>query len=470
MNNQMNSQNINMNNSNNIQNQMLNNMNNNNMQNQLVNNMNNNNMQNQLVNNMNINNNIQNQMLNSMNISNNVQNQMLHSMNISNNAQNQILNNMNNNNMPNQMSNIMNNNNIPNQMSNIMNNNNIPNQMSNIMNNNNISNQMSNIMNSNNMQNQMNNFMNSNIMQNPMSFMSQFYNQNMSMNPQVVNNKEKDDDIYKNDPEDIYPYIKEPKKEIILVTSDLKKKRILIPEFLSKNELYYTSTKFRRYKYSVMKLFHNTILLDDDDTSIEGISNGDIIKINEYLDVDTSFSETLLLKYKNSKRINITCTKTNGVKFAKSLPVDITVLDMIKAFVAAMGIPFKSFEGIFLYNGMDLTDKKNEILKDLFKGTASITYYSKDNLTGGDPFYNLKTGKILNFNIKFNDSNLKFTVGSLVQIKDFYKGLKDCIISCSLGIKIDKVILNPGNIEINKDDERTFSAIGIRKDFECKLN
>ena len=145
---------------------------------------------------------------------------------------------------------------------------------------------------------------------------------------------------------------------------------------------------------------------------------------------------------------------------------------MIKAFVAAMGIPFKYYEGKFFFNGKDLTDKNNEVLKDLIKGSSSIsiTYFSLEHLTSGDPFYNLKTGKILNFNIKLNDSNLKFTVGSLVQIKDFYKGLKDCIIWYSLGIKIDKVILNPGNIEINKDDERTFSAIGIRKDFECKLN
>ena len=35
--------------------------------------------------------------------------------------------------------------------------------------------------------------------------------------------------------------------------------------------------------------------------------------------------------------------------------------------------------------------------------------------------------------------------------------------------RIDKVILYPGNIEIDKNDERTFSAIGIRNDFECKV-
>lgn len=37
----------------------------------------------------------------------------------------------------------------------------------------------------------------------------------------------------------------------------------------------------------------------------------------------------------------------------------------------------------------------------------------------------------------------------------------------SLKGKIDKIILNPGNIILNRDEERTFSAIGVREDFEC---
>ena len=67
-----------------------------------------------------------------------------------------------------------------------------------------------------------------------------------------------------------------------------------------------------------------------------------------------------------------------------------------------------------------------------------------------------------------NGSNIKFTVGSLVQIKEFYKVLEKCQIL--YGLEVNKVILDPCNIEINKDDERTFSAIGIGKDFECKFN
>ena len=62
--------------------------------------------------------------------------------------------------------------------------------------------------------------------------------------------------IYIKEPEDIYQFIKEPKKEIIFVTYDFKIKRVLIPKSLRKNELYYTSTRFICYKYSEIKLFH----------------------------------------------------------------------------------------------------------------------------------------------------------------------------------------------------------------------
>ena len=368
-----------------------------------------------------------------MNMNNNMQSQMFNNMNIIN-MQAQMLNNAINNNMQNQMFNDMNNNYMQNQMFNDMNNNYMQNQNSNIMN--------------------------------------QFYHQNMAMNMnhQTTNNKEKDDDIYKNEPEDIYPYIKAPKKEIIFVKSDLKRKRVLIPENLRKNELYYTSTKFRFHKYSEIKLLHNAVKLDDDDTSIECISNGDNIKINEYLDLDTSYYESLCLKYKNSKFINITLNRRNGdkiIKIIKSFPVDITILDMMKVFITIMEIPFKYFDGKFIYGPNGLNGKKNELLKNVFEGDAVIFYVEK--IGGGNSFENLNTGKLLNFYIRPLCSDMKFTVGTLDQIKEFYKVLKFFLKRISFEPKIDKVIINPGNIEINKDDERTFSDIGIRKDFECEL-
>ena len=312
-----------------------------------------------------------------------------------------------------------------------------------------------------------NNIQNMNLNNGPMPMKS------MNVNHQYVNNEEKDDDLYINEPEDIYPYIKESKKEIILVTSDDKRKRILIPESLRKNELYYTSTKFRCHEFSEIKLYHNTVFLHNDDTSIECISNGDIIKINEYLDIDSSFYKTLLLKYKNSKMINIGLLSQTGFKVFRYFPVDITVMDMIKAFSTEIGVPFKYLNlFVFSYNGKTLNINSKELIKDCFRNMEKIIFSKMHSLIGGDPFIDLKIGKVIEFNIKFKNSkgNFKYSVGTLAQIKEFYNGLKRFLLLAIINKKLDKVILNPGNIEINKDDERTFSAIGIREDFECILN
>ena len=113
---------------------------------------------------------------------------------------------------------------------------------------------------------------------------------------------------------------------------------------------------------------HNAEILDNDDTSIECISNQDIIKINESLDVDTSYYESLLLKYKNFDGINILLESSSGINIAKYFPSDLTVFDMMKVFLSIMEIPFKYLysDGFFNYNGCELIHQKNEILKNLF--------------------------------------------------------------------------------------------------------
>ena len=144
---------------------------------------------------------------------------------------------------------------------------------------------------------------------------------------------------------------------------------------------------------------------------------------------------------------------------------------MMKVFLSIMKIPFKylSSVGCFRYNGEDLINKKNEFLKNLFKKRAIITYIELNDKIGGDPFINLRIGKILKVNVNSDNKCLKSAIGSLVQIKKFYKGLELFNEWNQTNKGIDKVLLNPGNIEIDKNDERTFSAIGIRNDFECKL-
>ena len=100
---------------------------------------------------------------------------------------------------------------------------------------------------------------------------------------------------------DIIPICKEEKekrKEIIFIKSDFSKIRVRIPSYIRKNELYYIAGKFKCIKYSTIKLFHDTEILLNDDTSIDSISDGDYIKINENLDINDFYYKSLFLKHK----------------------------------------------------------------------------------------------------------------------------------------------------------------------------
>ena len=107
--------------------------------------------------------------------------------------------------------------------------------------------------------------------------------------------------------EDVYDYIKEPKKKIkFLRVLDNKSFNILIPCSLRKNELYFTAKFYKKFECSEIQLFHNETFLNDDETSIDCINEGDEIKIIEQLHgVDFSYYNLYLSKHKNEPLINI---------------------------------------------------------------------------------------------------------------------------------------------------------------------
>ena len=107
--------------------------------------------------------------------------------------------------------------------------------------------------------------------------------------------------------EDVYKYIKEPKKKIkFLRVLDNKSFNILIPCSLRKNELYFTAKFYKKFECSEIQLFHNETFLNDDETSIDCINEGDEIKIIEQLHgVDFSYYNLYLSKHKNEPLINI---------------------------------------------------------------------------------------------------------------------------------------------------------------------
>ena len=137
-------------------------------------------------------------------------------------------------------------------------------------------------------------------------------------------------------------------------------------------------------------------------------------------------------------------------------------------------IPYKyRNDYTFLDNGLTLNVNSDKYLGNIFKDLEKITIVElKKSIVNWIP----GPGKLLKFTL-VNDNNnndiiIKAEVGTLEQIKDFYNKVKSEI-KTFLTSKGNKLLENPriypGGIEVKENDERTFSSIGIRDNFICKV-
>ena len=140
-------------------------------------------------------------------------------------------------------------------------------------------------------------------------------------------------------------------------------------------------------------------------------------------------------------------------------PNDITGIEMKKSVLCKMEIPFKFLEHfLFLFNSGKIAD--NEILKNLYLRGGSKVIISEIHF---NDIIQVTEGKRIVADIYINDIwTFSLTFGTLNQIKELHKGIY--IRFGSL-----EAIIYPGEIEVKENDERTFSEIGIRDNFICKL-
>jgi len=194
----------------------------------------------------------------------------------------------------------------------------------------------------------------------------------------------------------------------------------------------------------------------------------------EDLDVDLSYYNSLIETHKNSQIINIGFELLSGKKLNRGFPMNITIKEMIKAILSEMRIPYKyRNDYTFLDNGLTLNVNSDKYLGNIFKDLEKITIVElKKSIVAWAP----GPGKIIEFTL-VNDNNnnniiIKAEVGTLEQIKDFYNKVKSEI-EFFLTSKGNKLLENPriypGGIEVKENDERTFSSIGIRDNFICKV-
>ena len=401
-------------------------------------------------------------------------------MNMMNNLKNNMFDNPNMNMMNNPNINSMNNTNINMNNNNNLNMNMLNNSNMNMMNNTNINmdiNPKMNLMNNSNM-NMMNNI-NTNMINNPSMNMFNYPNMNiMNDFKNMMNNSNIMDNDNMNNFEDVYPYIKENKIGIILKginNINNEKKYILIPSSLKKNELYYTAKKFRNIIldsniYSEIKLYHNNKLLNNDDSSIEFLLNGDLISVKSDTNFNSLYYQSILEIYKDSPKINITFRFTSGYQFNLVLPDNISLKQMFKIFFKEMNLEKNKYSLKFLYDGETMNTKDDRILKNIFGVNSTITIFNTGEVVPQNYIDNNGPGKVFEVSIENNKGIiLDFKVGTLEQISNFRKRLNGKAEELKYKIN-NNPILYPGNIEVKEDCERTFSSIGIRDDCICKLD
>ena len=321
------------------------------------------------------------------------------------------------------------------------------------------------------------NFNNPNINFNPNQISQNMLQMNNPFNMGLPNNnfmnesfqEEKQNNSNYEKSENIYPYIKGERKEIIFINSTNEIKIVKIPISLRKNEIYSIAESYKSsYYYEIKQLIHNNKILENDDSSIDCILNGDSIKIIEFLDdCDLSYYDSLLLKHKNSlspKYINIIFTLLDGVKYPLIFPKDITGIEIKKSFCSRNKVPFKYIKDLqFLYNAAEMND--NEILKNIIPldiRTINVIVREKKDILPHYPYIKGKKIKVSIYSKNPKKILRTFDVGTLNQIKELYE-----FIELYFNAK-GKGIIYPGGIELTENDERAFSEIGIRDNFTCK--
>ena len=353
--------------------------------------------------------------------------------------------------------------------------------MNNQMDMNNMNQMMNNQLDMNNQMdmNNMNQMMNNQLVMNNMNLMKQ-YNQ-MNQNNDI--NKIED-----NDPmnlmnqninrvnqifgvskfKDEFPEINEPKNCIYFIRNDDGKRfGILIPYSLKSDELYPIAEKYKLHEYSDLKLFYKNNYLREDETPIGHISFGDEINIvEEFSDIDFTYYQSYLSKNKKKEKTTIVFAFSSGNKKAMKFTLETTVKEMIKMFFFENRIPEKEKKNfMLLYNGnkLDFNDNSTLLEKGITIGCTNIFVQQNHQINNGISCHGKKIGLKI-----YNKETLivNIMIGTLNTIECLYRFLEE--INSANNKKIQKLEMIGGQ-ELKRDDKRTFSSIGIRNDFICKI-
>ena len=295
---------------------------------------------------------------------------------------------------------------------------------------------------------------------------------------QHMQNNDKKNFEDENEYEDIYPQL-EGKKISVKFIFPRQTYKIQIPSYLRKDELYSTVNYIHNQEIDfpsndindMIELFHNDIELENDDSPINCIPNFDsiIVKINEP-EIEL-YKQSLSLKKKNSKIIhNILFNILNISKSVISFEEKMTIEEVIKIFCIYNYINLSYIGHINLYYDTKKLESNKTLLEYNIKENSELEIKSWDLKFKPEDYFTFKhPGKHLHVSVKdkINNTKFNFHAGTLQNIKYFCSYLNLYLKNYNKKEIKDNLIISVGNIEIKKDDERTFNSLGIRNDFTC---
>ena len=264
------------------------------------------------------------------------------------------------------------------------------------------------------------------------------------------NNEKVEDPLY---------YINEQKKIINFINSNYIVYKVSIPIKITKFDLYTIAKHYQTNKFisTDVLLIYNGIILENDESSIDSISENDFIKIIDIRNYpDNSYFNTLQSNQKN--KTNFAFIFDNGKKQNLALPEDIKISELLKAF--------------YLKNGLE-----NHYCKLVCNGTTlSQNDETKSNFLFNS---NVITIKAITMN------NVPYIFGKLIiaHISYFEKKVPNWIFDIGVLNSINYIIsqnesfyhrkvkkLEIGNLIIKRDDKRSLLSLGITKDFNCCID
>jgi hypothetical protein len=109
-------------------------------------------------------------------------------------------------------------------------------------------------------------------------------------------------------------YINKPKKVVKFVNSDFKLFNVKIPTFIDKIDLYSIASLYKSLEISDILLISNNCIIKEDESSLDFISEGDLIIIIENrIYPDDSYYKSLLINNNNSEIKNFIWKNSNGI-------------------------------------------------------------------------------------------------------------------------------------------------------------